>query len=289
MLVDRCQFLSNEQPLRAQDRTSICFNVNANDVKVRDNRAVKFGTFAIMAGSGHLIIGNHWFQGDEEPNGLRMAGLVLTDTNVKTTITGNYIDNNVIEWANEHDAFPEFNNEYSFGGLTITGNIFTTIRVAPWFRWLVIRPHGPGHYIHGLAITGNAFRPLDGAIDRIEGVDTTFAGLDMSKARNIVVEGNTFNGVTQTIANPVVLEASRATPEKVWTVGSGGYLPFGGQARIVTSVMFEGRIESDSGTAIYAPPYYNGSQGPDGASITLTWTVPVKGKVRVTARMDNPN
>jgi hypothetical protein len=71
MFVDQCQFLSNEQPLRAQDRTTIALNVNSNDAKIRDNRIVRFAHFAVMNGTGHMFIGNHFFQGDEETAGVR--------------------------------------------------------------------------------------------------------------------------------------------------------------------------------------------------------------------------
>ena len=52
--------------------------------------------------------------------------------NVKSAVTGNYIDNSIIEWTNEYSADPNFGNEYSFGGLTLTGNIFTCSDVASW-------------------------------------------------------------------------------------------------------------------------------------------------------------
>src|SRR5690606_34709841 len=38
LLVDRCQFLSSEMSVKAQDRTSIAMNLNGNDAKIRDNR-----------------------------------------------------------------------------------------------------------------------------------------------------------------------------------------------------------------------------------------------------------
>ncbi len=73
--------------------------------------------------------------------------MVFTQTNIKTLMTGNYVDNCFIEWSNEHDAAPEFNNEFSFGGLTVTGNIFTVSDAASFFRWIVVTPRGPGHFI----------------------------------------------------------------------------------------------------------------------------------------------
>lgn len=101
MLIDRCQFLSNEQPLRAQDRESIAVNVNANDSKIRDNRVVKFAAFGFWHGTGHLFSGNHWFLGDGETDGVRREGLIFTSANPMSTVVGNYIDNNFILMSNE--------------------------------------------------------------------------------------------------------------------------------------------------------------------------------------------
>jgi hypothetical protein len=162
MMIDRCQFISNEQPLNVQDRTSVGFNSNANDVKVRENRASRFKHWAVMNGTGHIITGNHFFQGDNAATGLRTAGLILTKTNCKTTITANYIDNCSIEWNNEHDAEPDNNAEFSFGALTISGNHFTSNGSASWFRFLVIKPYGSGHYINGFSVISNAFKHIGG-------------------------------------------------------------------------------------------------------------------------------
>ncbi|MGG7643601.1 glycosyl hydrolase family 28-related protein [Rhodovulum sp. YNF3179] len=288
MLIDRNQFLSSEQPVRAQDRTSIAFNVNANDVKLRDNRAVKFAHFGVMHGTGHLVSGNHFFQGDDEQNGVRQAGLVLTDTNVQTTITGNYIDNSFIEWGNEHDPAPQMSNEYSFGGLTITGNTFVAARVGPWFRWLVVKPYGPDHFIHGLSVSDNVFRTFNAQVDRVETVDESFATLDMGRARNVTVSGNTFNGVGQFIANPVVQDHSAESPDRVWTIGFDGKLPFGGRARLVSAVVAEGEMRGGSGQAVYAMPWVATETGTARDEVQLTWPEPVEGRVRVTVRMDNP-
>lgn len=140
MQVERCQFLSKEQAERVEDRVSIAININSNDAKIRDNRVVKFRHFMLAAGTGYLISGNHFFQGDDVPNGVRSAGLIFTGINIRSTVNGNYIDNCSIEWINEHDPAPEQSSELSFGALTINDNIFMLIRSAPWFSFLVIRP-----------------------------------------------------------------------------------------------------------------------------------------------------
>ena len=131
-MIDRCQFQSDESNLSVQNRSSIGFNAAGNDLKIRDNRCIHTRHFGVLAGGGNLISGNHWFHGDNEANGIRDAGLILTQTNCKSTIDGNYIDNSFIEWSNEHDPEPAHSNEFSFGGLSISYNIFTCNDVAPW-------------------------------------------------------------------------------------------------------------------------------------------------------------
>lgn len=288
LLIDRCQFLSNEQSLRAQDRASIALNINANDTKLRDNRVVRFAHFAVMAGTGHMITSNHWFQGDGETDGIRQAGIVLTRTNVKTTITANYVDNSFIEWTNEHDDEPDHNNELSFGGLTVTGNVFTVNDVAAWFRWFVIKPVGAGHFIQGLNISGNTFKSLNGSVDRVDHVDTTYATLDWSRARNITVQGNAFNGVTQTISNPVSLKFDINSAQTVWNCSFDGYLPFGGRLRNVTAVVAEDPITNGSGTTVHHMPYVRTETGASQNEAQVNWPVAVRGSVLLTGRVDNP-
>lgn len=289
MLIDETQFLSNEQDLRAQDRSTIAFNVNANDTKIRDNRGVRFRHWAVMNGTGHLIVGNHFFQGDDQTAGVRLAGLVLTALNAKTTVTANYVDNCFIEWTNEHDQAPDFSNEFSYGGLSITGNVFTVTNVVPSFRWIVVTPKGAGHYIQGLTVSNNVFRPLNGNIDRVEMVDTTVAGLDFSRTRNCVFENNAFNAVNQQTVNPVALEFQQNTPAGTWTLDPSAYLPFGGWARYVTGLIAEGAITDGAGAKRYDMPYTLALQGTGKNQVALVWPVATQGKVMVTARVDNPN
>ncbi len=288
MFVDQCQFLSNEQSLPAQNRTTIALNVNANDTKLRNNRIVRFAHFAILGGAGHLVIGNHFFQGDDETVGTRRAGLVFTSMNARTTVTGNYIDNCFIEWSNEHDATPDFSNEFSFGGLTITSNIFMVSDVGAWFRWLVVTPRGPGHFINGLAVTGNTFRTVNTVIDRAEAVDTTFATLDYTRFRNIVFSGNTFHGITQLTTSPLTIEHTQNTESDTWVVDGGAFLPFGSRARNVQGVVADGAIRNTANVAQYVMPYVLTQQGAQFNQVQLKFPSAVKGKVQVTLRCDTP-
>jgi len=287
--IDGCQFTSSETNLDATARTSIAFNVNANDTKIRNNRFQRFRHTGVLYGSGHLITGNHWFQGDSVTDAPRLAGLVLTYPGTKTAITGNYIDNSWIELTNEHIEAPNFaTGQYSFGGVTITGNIFTANDVASWFTWIVIKPYGSGHFVQGLSVIGNAFRTLNGAITRIERVDTSYATLDFGRTRTVVFDGNTFHGVNQITQNPVTLEFSQATATKNWVLSVGAYLPFGGWTRTISAVTTEGAITNGSNATVYTFPYAMANYGSAGNQVLLTWSENVKGKVQVTTRVDNP-
>ena len=286
--IDRCHFVSDEQSVAATARVSLAFNVNSNDAKIRDSRFQRFGTTMVLHGNGHLIVGNHWFQGDNVTDGPRVAGLVFTYPNVKSVVTGNYIDNSFIEWTNEHDAAPDFSSEFSFGGLTITGNIFTVNDAASWFSWIVIKPFGTGHFIQGLSVTGNTFKSLNGTTDRIEQVDDSIASLVRGSFRNIVFDGNTFNGIGQVTQNPAMVQFDQASDAATWTIDFAGYLPFGGKAREVESVVAEGAVLNASNSPVFAMPYATSEVGGGQDQISLTWPEPVRGRVHVTARADRP-
>lgn len=289
MLVDRCQFLSNEMNLPAQQRNTIAINVNANDVKMRNNRFVRFAHFMVANGGGHIISGNHWFQGDNSNDGLRFAGLVLTQTNVQTTISGNYIDNAPIEWTNEHSAYPDFTgNEFSFGGLTLTGNTCLCSRTVPWFTWLTVKPYGRGHFIHGLTVVGNVFKALRNQIERIERVDTSIADLDYNNMRNVQFEANTFNGVENYVSNPLMVQYVQNSEAQSWTLPVIEGLPFRGWAKSVQSVVAEGPIRDNRGNHTDAMPWVQTHVGSSRRQIRLNWSQPVTGQVCVYARMDRP-
>ncbi len=286
--IDSCQFISNEMALAAQTRTTVAFNVNANDAKIRLNRSNRFAHFGIMAGLGHIFVGNHFFGGDNETAGVRRAGLVLTEPNSKCFLTGNYIDNCFIELTNEHDDQPDFASEYTFGGLSISGNDFTVSNVAAWFRWLVITPRGTGHSLNGLTVANNTFRAITTAIDRIEMVDTTHAVLEFNSFRNITFEGNTFNNVSQATCSPVLVQHSQVTAADTWSVDAAAYLPFESWARNVTAAVAEGAITNASNVTQWVSPYTQVEQGAGKNLINLKWPTPVKGVMQVTLRCDNP-
>lgn len=289
LYIDRCDFLSNEMDVNVETRTSVCVNVNANDTKIRDSRFVRFGTTMVLDGTGHVIVGNHWFQGDGQVDGPRVPGLVFTAPNVQSTVTGNYIDNNFIEWTNEYSPDPNLGTQYSFGGLTLTGNTCIMDDVAAWVTWLSVKPYGSGHYIQGLTVSNNVFKSLNGNINRIEKVDTSFADLDYSRMRNITFENNIFNAVNQMTVNPVMVQVTQSSAQSVWSADASAYLPFGGWARNVESLVAVGAITNAAGTRVTAMPFITAEQGTSKKLVNVTWPEAAKGKINLVIRMDTPN
>ncbi len=288
LTIDRCQFISNETEDPALVRTTVAFNANANDIKLRSCRGVRFKHFGLLAGTGNTIVGNHWFMGDEEPDGILQGGLIFTRPNAKSHITGNYIDNNFIEWTNEHTSEPDFSNQFSFGGLTVSGNTFTTKDVVPSSKLLVIKPHGAGHYISGLTVIGNVFRTVNGRLDRIEHIDTTFATLDFGRFFNIVFSGNTFHGVDEPVYNPVSVNFDQNTAHDAWVVDFDNKLPFQARTRTVQSVVKRGRIETASGDTVWEEPWTQVGYGTGQDQVRLNWPTDCTGTVTLVARIDNP-
>ncbi|KIC17949.1 hypothetical protein [Leisingera sp. ANG-DT] len=287
ILVDNCQFLSDEDPLDVSQRVSIGLNVNNNDAKLRSNRATRFRHFAILGGSNNTVTGNHFFQGDSVPNGVRTAGLVLTSNNCTSTVSDNYVDNCFIEWTNERDSTPDYTGGFSFSALSINANVFLSGDVAPWFSYIVVKPYGSGNFLNGVSITGNKFRSTNGSIDRAERVDTSFADLDFSRSKNVVVTGNMYHNVTAHSANPLRVLHDQSSASSSWTVDSDGELPFRGYARFVDSVVAQGALRTSGNSIRYLAPYADVLQGSNNDEIRLRWQEAVKGEVQVLMRMDS--
>ncbi|MEL6314162.1 MAG: right-handed parallel beta-helix repeat-containing protein [Pseudomonadota bacterium] len=288
MMIDRCQFVSNESALLVAQRTTIGCNLNANDVKIRNNRCRFFRHFAVIGGTSSIISGNHFFQGDSGPVGPRTAILVMANTNSRATIEGNYICDGSIEWTNERDPAPEFNSEFSFSAMSITGNTFLSQSTSPSFNFILVKPFGTDHFINGLMVTGNTFRLIDGNIDRVEGIDTTFAELNFERFKNIHFTANAYNGVNTLVESPLVWRHDENSPQSTWVVTPSPHLPFNAWVRTVESVMPEGEIQDNSGNPYWGMPYAQPRQGPNNDRVNVRWEKPVQGTVVVRMRIDNP-
>lgn len=286
MLIDRCQFLSAEEALDVADRVTVAVNANANDVKLRNNRATKFLHFAVLGGANSIVMGNHFFQGDTVPDGARSAGLILAENYVSTSIVGNYVDNCFIEWTNERDADPDFTTGFSFSSLSITDNVFLSADVAPWFAYIVVKPHGSGHFLNGVAVTGNKFRTVNGQLDRVERVDTSFAGLDYNRSKDVVFAGNTYHQISRQAASPLRVRHYQTTAAQTWVVDPAQALPFGGWARAVDAVVPIDGLSAADGSPRFAAPYVRLARGAAKDQVELAWPEAVQGIADVTLRID---
>ncbi|WP_116599488.1 glycosyl hydrolase family 28-related protein [Primorskyibacter marinus] len=284
MLVDRCNFESPENGLAAQDRTVVAITANANDVKLRDNRASQFRHFAVLSGSNNVVTGNHFFQGST--GGVRTAGLVLALRACNTTITGNYVDNCFIEWTNEREPEPDYTGGFGFAGVSITDNVFLAGGVASWFSFIVIKPYGTGHFINGLNVSGNTFRCVDAVMNRIERVDTTYANLEIGHMRKLYFSNNTHHNVEYPTHNPLTVKHRQNTAAQTWQVECAPHLPFNGYAQNVDGVALRGRIANASNAAQYVSPHAFEQKGPNRSQVHLIWPTPVTGTVNVQVRMD---
>ena len=135
---------------------------------------------------------------------------------------------------------------------------------------------------------GNSFRAINGTIDRVERVDTAFADLDPTKARNVTFAGNVFNNVDVPVANPLSVLHTQSTRTRTWTVDTAVRLPFLGRARVVESVLPEDRLSNASNAAVYDAPYVETEIGSNGRQFRVIFGTEVSGKVRAMVRMDTP-
>ncbi|WP_298850434.1 glycosyl hydrolase family 28-related protein [uncultured Ruegeria sp.] len=286
MSIENCQFLSAEESLVVTDRYSIALNTNSNDVKLRHNRAVRFRHFAVLGGDNNMILGNHFFQGDSIPQGVRTAGLIMIGTYNSSTIAENYVDNCFIEWTNERDPVPTYTGGFSFSAMSITDNIFYSSQAPSWLSYIVIRPYGPGHFLNGLAVTGNKFRATSGDIFRAERVDTTFADLNKDRHANVTFQNNTYHGVTRKSANPLRVRYTQHSVSNLWYVSASGQLPFDSKARSCDGVTTIGVLSGVFNNHVFSSPHVEVEQGATGDSFLLRWPDHVKGIVSVLMRME---
>lgn len=137
-------------------------------------------------------------------------------------------------------------------------------------------------------MTNNVFRLLNGTIDRIEKVDTTFADLDYGRMRNVTFAGNTFTGVAEEVRNPLSMTHAQTTPSRAWLCDPGTWLPFRGRARAVEGVTPVGRIASAADAAVYESPWVEVEYGTARRQFRANFLTPCTGTIRASVRMDNP-
>ena len=189
-------------------------------------------------------MGNHFFQGDTVASGIRTAGSVIANAHVSSITSGNYIDKCSIEWTSEYDPAPEFSSKFSFSALSVADNEFLSGDVAPWFSYIMMKPHGVGHFLKGVSISRNCFKFLGVAIDPVEGVDTSFADLEYSQMREINFADNSFHGVNERVSNPNRFKHTEGSVATTWVIDTADQLTFKEQAWAVDNVVVVGRIRN---------------------------------------------
>ena len=75
-------------------------------------------------------------------------------------------------------------------------------------------------------VNGNTFRAINGAIDRIEAVDTSLSDLDRERFFQIQFQGNNSNNITTQSANPLRLTHHQNSAATLWTIDTAQRLPF---------------------------------------------------------------
>ncbi|MEO1551372.1 MAG: glycosyl hydrolase family 28-related protein [Pseudomonadota bacterium] len=286
--IDRNQFIAFDDNELVQNRTSVAININSNDVKIRNNRAVQHRHFLVAGGGGHIVTGNHFWQDDNANPGERSAGIVLMRHNPKTVMSGNYCDNATIDITNEYDPFPDpFPGKLPYGAVSITSNIFTADSVPAWFTFIRFVPFGDGHAVDGVVITGNTFKMFDGAvIDRVESVDVSLGSLDMGEVRSLIFDENSFVDVTHRTQSPALVEMAQTTAQSSWGASLANILPFAGRALGAEGLTAIGSIETGSGAALWTMPYVDVDQGLGGQEVTVHWSTAARGRVQLRVRAD---
>ena len=150
----------------------------------------------------------------------------------------------------------------------------------------MVKPHGAGHFLNGITVTGNRFRSINGSIDRAERVDTSFADLDHNRNRAVWYKGNSYHNVSEHAENPLLVEHSQGTNARTWTIGTSNKLPFEGYCQFVDSVVLTGDLRNNSHQRRYEAPVGRGRIGSNEDEFSLEVSEDMRGSIRATVRMD---
>ena len=230
--VDNCEGISNETNIAPDERKSVFCTVTTNDAKFRGNYIWQFRHTLVLHGSGNVIVGNHFWQArqkrPEEPVSFetRTASIILTSANNKTNIVGNYIDNSWIELANDNTTAQ---NWPLGGGVTITGNQFTTVSKIGTFGFIALAPYKPNSSCARISVIGNVFKNVDGGavppVVPMEKADVLIVpqgsngSIDRSQVSQIYWRSNSYNQVKKETASESTIEKLVAAGSETSTVG----------------------------------------------------------------------
>lgn len=284
-----CEFNASDVALPVLERRSVAFNTNKNDVKIRDNRCINHRHFGIVAGAGNLVLGNHFWQQEAPDPGNRTAGMVFTRETPKTTFNGNYVDNQFVEFTNEHTAGAGSKSGLRFGNVSIVGNIFTANKVADWFRFLVWTPIGTGHRLDGISVIGNSFKLFDGAvIERVDAVDGSLGSFDFGETRDVEWTGNAYDKVTRHTRSPLSVRIEQGSAAETWSVSVSADLPFAAPPQSIGPVTAQGPLRSAGGGTVFAAPHAAPGGLLEEDQVKVTFPQAVRGTVDLEVRVDRP-
>ena len=136
-------------------------------------------------------------------------------------------------------------------------------------------------------MTDNLFKKTNGAqLLAVEGVDTTYATLDLGRTSDLLFTGNTYHGIVKRTENPVTVRHVEGTASSTWNVDLSDVAPFGSEVRGGVSFLAEGPLKSSSNVTIYVTRYAEPGQGAGGRTLQMKWQQPVRGTAQITARFD---
>jgi len=252
--IDCCQAFPDLDDRQADpvDKQSVFFSIPTNDPKFRGNYFWQFGNTLVLHGSGNVIVGNHFWQAtgagsDAEPGkNTRRPSIILTSGHNKTNITGNYIDNSWIEMTNENTtnlAWP------IGGGVTISGNQFTSVSREPTNAFVVLSPYTTNALVSRISVVGNVFKNVYGggeqgsivpynAADGVIIPTGSGGSLDLTSFREITWHGNSYSNIVKRTQSEAILKKTIAVGSEATTVtfDFSNVLPWGGIPQRYVSV-----------------------------------------------------
>jgi|GEM_PF-1241221 len=231
--MDNCQGVANktDRGLPPEERVGVFCTVTTNDCKFRGNYVWQFKHTLVLHGSGNVIVGNHFWQGKNPesevgPFDTRTASIILTSANNKTNITGNYIDNSWIELANDNTT--DLNWPLG-GGVTITGNQFTTVSRIGTYGFIALAPYKPNSSCARISVIGNVFKNVYGgafgAIVPMEKADViivpqgSYGSIDHTQVSQIYWRSNNYGQVKKETASELTVEKFVPAGSETSTVG----------------------------------------------------------------------
>jgi hypothetical protein len=86
--------------------------------------------------------------------------------------------------------------------------------------------------------------------------------------------------------NPLIVEHTQSSANRVWTLETNNELPFQSYAKRVTALAPQAQIKTSSISSYFVIPYTTDQVGSEKDQVQLTFGTSLKGKMAVTVRCD---